>query len=77
MTPQKMKLQEDLETVANDQKEKEEKEKEDASLTDEEKFKKNGFLEKMGQVFQSFGASQGVGDAPTGIEGGQLRELEQ
>jgi hypothetical protein len=52
--------QEDLETVTNDQKEKEEKEKEDANLTDEEKEKKKSFLEKMGQVFEAYGASQGL-----------------
>ena len=60
--------QEDLETVTNDQKEKEEKEKEDASLTDEEKF-----MNGLGALFQSFGASQGVGDAPTGIKGGMIK----
>jgi hypothetical protein len=57
----------DLETVANEKKEKEEKEKEDASLTDEEKF-----MNGLGALFQSFGASQGVGDAPTGIKGGPI-----
>jgi hypothetical protein len=65
--------QEDLETVTNDQKEKEEKEKEDANLTDEEKEKKKSFLEKMGQVFEAYGASQGVGGAPKGIEGGMIK----
>jgi hypothetical protein len=65
--------QEDLETVTNDQKEKEEKEKEDANLTDEEKEKKKSFLEKMGQVFEAYGASQGVGSAPKGIEGGMIK----
>jgi hypothetical protein len=65
--------QEDLETVTNDQKEKEEKEKEDANLTDEEKEKKKSFLEKMGQVFEAYGASQGVGSAPAGIEGGMIK----
>jgi hypothetical protein len=58
----------DLETVANEKKEKEEKEKEDASLTDEEKF-----MNGLGALFQSFGASQGVGDAPTGIKGGMIK----
>jgi hypothetical protein len=65
--------QEDLETVTNDQKEKEEKEKKDANLTDEEKEKKKSFLEKMGQVFEAYGASQGVGSAPAGIEGGMIK----
>jgi hypothetical protein len=65
--------QEDLETVTNDQKEKEKKEKEDANLTDEEKEKKKSFLEKMGQVFEAYGASQGVGSAPAGIEGGMIK----
>jgi hypothetical protein len=65
--------QEDLETVTNDQKEKEEKEKEDANLTNEEKEKKKSFLEKMGQVFEAYGASQGVGSAPAGIEGGMIK----
>ena len=65
--------QEDLETVTNDQKEKEEKEKEDANLTNEEKEKKKSFLEKMGQVFEAYGASQGVGGAPKGIEGGMIK----
>jgi hypothetical protein len=65
--------QEDLETVTNDQKEKEKKEKEDANLTDEEKEKKKSFLEKMGQVFEAYGASQGVGGAPKGIEGGMIK----
>jgi hypothetical protein len=65
--------QEDLETVTNDQKEKEEKEKEDANLTDEEKEKKKSFLEKMGQVFEAYGASQGVGSAPARIEGGMIK----
>jgi hypothetical protein len=65
--------QEDLETVTNDQKEKEEKEKKDANLTDEEKEKKKSFLEKMGQVFEAYGASQGVGSAPARIEGGMIK----
>ena len=62
--------QEDVDEA--NKKETEIEDEKDENLTEEEKEKKS-FLEKMGQVFEAYGASQGVGGAPKGIAGQMIR----
>ena len=62
--------QEDVDKA--NKKETEKQDEKDENLTEEEKEKKS-FLEKMGQVFEAYGASQGVGGAPKGIAGQMIR----
>ena len=62
--------QEDVDKA--NKKETEKEDEKDENLTEEEKEKKS-FLEKMGQVFEAYGASQGVGGAPKGIAGQMIR----
>ena len=62
--------QEDVDEA--NKKETEKEDEKDENLTEEEKEKKS-FLEKMGQVFEAYGASQGVGSSPKGIAGQMIR----